>query len=219
MSNLGNMLKVTDSSESKVWFSSDFHLGHNKEFVWKTRGFNSFEEHTYGVINTLNNMVAPQDKLFFLGDFCLNTTPDKFHQYIDQIKCQNIYMLWGNHNNPTERIYKTEIYNTFGKDLKVYPFTYKNLIFMGDYLEIFVNGKIIVLSHYPHSVWNFMKEGAYMLCGHSHYSFKETQSNHKYGKILDVGWDGKGSPYSLNEINLIMDSKAVKEVDHHVNRS
>jgi calcineurin-like phosphoesterase family protein len=211
------MMKINSEPDSSVWFGGDFHLGHNRPFVWEKRGFKSSEECTNHTISTLNEMVRPNDKLFFVGDFCLNTSPQKFEEYISRILCQNIYMLWGNHNNPVEAIYRREVLAKYGEEIKVYPFRYKNVIFLGDYQELLIDGKIVVLMHYPISVWNFMKEGAYMLCGHSHYSFPETRREHENGLILDVGWDGKLAPYSFEDVKNIMKHKKIKQADHHVN--
>lgn len=126
-------------------------------------------------------------------------------------------MLWGNHNNPVHRVYKREVKEQFGRDdIDVYPLKYRNVTFLGDYVEVSINNTFIVMMHYPVSIWNYMKEGAYMLCGHSHYSYFSSQATCLNGKILDVGWDGLGAPYSFEKINEIMKTKKVKVEDHHV---
>lgn len=212
------MLKFNTRDEIKNWFSSDWHLGHQREFVWKDRGHNSVKEHVDSVIDTTNEYVGENDRLYYLGDYCLNTEEDVFQEYIDRIKCKNIYMLWGNHNNPVERVYKNLIQEKYGdRNLQVYPFKYKNIIFMGHYMEMSINKQIIVLMHYPISIWNYMKDGSYMLCGHSHYSYNPTTKEHTNGKTLDVGWDGHGRPYEFSEIVEIMKYKNLKREDHHVN--
>ena len=45
------MTKFKSTSESKNWVSSDWHLGHQREFVWGSRGYKTHQEHTDGVIN------------------------------------------------------------------------------------------------------------------------------------------------------------------------
>jgi calcineurin-like phosphoesterase family protein len=126
-------------------------------------------------------------------------------------------MLWGNHNNPVESVYRREVFAKYGEEIKVYPFRYRNVIFLGDYQELLLDGQILIMMHYPVNVWNFMKESAFMLCGHSHYSFPVTRADFKEGLILDVGWDGNLGPYSFDDIKSIMSKKKIKEVDHHVN--
>jgi len=211
------MLNIKNEDNRTVWFSSDFHLGHQKNFIWEKRGYTSYEDHTNRIIEKLNQEVKCDDVLFYLGDFCLNSSESLFESYLSRIQCQNIYMLWGNHNNPVERIYKREIKNQFGRDdIDVYPLRYKNVIFLGDYAEIYINNILIIMMHYPISIWNYMKEGSYMLCGHSHYNYFASQANYLNGKILDVGWDGIKGPYSFEKINEIMKTKKVKVEDHHV---
>jgi len=210
------MQNLKTENNQKIWFSSDFHLGHQKNFIWESRGYASYEAHTDGVINKLNQEVKYNDILFYLGDFCLNSSDSLFESYISRINCQNIYMLWGNHNNPVFRIYKNEVKKQFGRDdINVYPLKYRNVTFLGDYFEINLNRVSIIMMHYPISIWNYMKEGAYMLCGHSHYNYIQSQASNLNGKILDVGWDGIGGPYSFEMVNQIMKTKKIKVEDHH----
>jgi calcineurin-like phosphoesterase family protein len=36
--------------EKKIWFTSDTHFGHQKEFIWGPRGFKSSKEHDEAII-------------------------------------------------------------------------------------------------------------------------------------------------------------------------
>lgn len=206
------LLNLRETDQNKIYVTSDFHFGHKREFVWKDRGYANVQEHDDAIINILNAMVRPTDTLLFLGDFCLNTTIDQFNDYLSRIKCQNILSLFGNHNNPHQKnVYEKMV----PPGAETYPVKYKNLTYYGHYLEAILNGQYAVLCHYPIFVWNEMKHGAWMLCGHSHYSFPQTQQDNSYGKILDVGWDGHAKPYTLEEIKTIMDTKQFVPVDHH----
>jgi calcineurin-like phosphoesterase family protein len=211
---LTNMLNIRETEEQKIYVSSDFHLGHQRDFVWQARGYNSAAEHDAGLIKSVNDTVRPSDVLLFLGDFCLNTTLDQYNSYLDKIQCQNIYMLWGNHNNPHEKnVYRKIV----GTEVEVYPTKYKNVTYYGHYLEAILGGQFTVLCHYPLYIWNEMQHGAWMLCGHSHYGCPLTKADNLYGKILDVGWDGHGKPWSLEEIALVMNDKRFVSLDHHTN--
>lgn len=205
------MLNLRETEDQKIYITADPHLGHQREFVWQDRGFESIDAHDAGVIKTTNEIVRPNDYLIIIGDFCLNTPAPKFDAYIDQIQCQNILMLWGNHNNPHEK----SVYRKLVPEGWRYPVKYKNVTYYGHYLEAILNGRFCVLFHYPISVWNEMKNGAWMLCGHSHNSFPPSTAENLEGKILDVGWDGHGKPWSLAEIASVMDAKQVVGVDHH----
>lgn len=212
------LLNIKETSEQKIYISSDFHLGHQRDFVWKDRGYENPSAHDAGVIDIINSVVQPTDILIFLGDFCLNTKMDQFNGYLSRIQCQNIYALWGNHNNPQEKnVYIPGQPKQLIREIQVetYPFEYRNMIFLPSYVEAILNKQYVVLQHYPIYVWNEMSHGAWMLCGHSHYGCPLTKSESSHGKILDVGWDGHKKPLSLAEITKIMDGKQIVSVDHH----
>lgn len=54
-----------------IWLSSDLHLGHDREFIWKARGFNSSIEMTQTIINKWNALIRPEDDVYILGDVML----------------------------------------------------------------------------------------------------------------------------------------------------
>lgn len=221
-------LKILETKEQKVYFTSDPHLWHQRSFVWEARGYKDYEDHAIQWINTVNNTVRPTDILFITGDFFLNTTEELCERTLSRIGCQNIHYIWGNHENPLWKIYNREVeklwinindeslsHAIFIDKPEVYPFRYKNVIFLGDMAEVVINGHYFVLCHYPLSIWNHGAKGAKMLCGHSHYGFKSSQENSLEQKILDVGWDGHKKPLSVHEVLKIMDRKGILVVDHH----
>ncbi len=200
------MLKLKDTPERKIYFTSDLHLGHKKDFVWKTRGYESVEAHDTGIIDTINSIVRPSDVLLFLGDFCLNTPIKQFEEYLTRVQCQNIWALWGNHNNPHEK----QVYREMQfEGTETYPSSYLNMVFMGYYLEATLNGHYAVLCHFPIYIWNHMFHGAWMLCGHSHGGCPLTIKDNIEGKMLDVGWDEHKKPLSIDEISEIMNKKQI----------
>ncbi len=212
------MINIRETETQKIYITSDFHLGHQRDFVWQARGYESWEAHDAGVINTVNSIVRPTDILFMLGDFCLNTTMERFNGYLSRIQCQNLWCLWGNHNNPQEKnVYrKTMPQQYIGPfPVETYPFQYRNMLFLGKRINAVLNGQYAVLDHFPIYVWEEMQHGAWMLCGHSHYGCELSKAESGHGKILDVGWDGHGKPLSLAEIKAIMDKKQIAAVDHH----
>ena len=54
----------------EVWFSSDLHLGHQKEFLYVPRGFSSIEEHDEAIIDNINEVVALKTRFIFLATLC-----------------------------------------------------------------------------------------------------------------------------------------------------
>lgn len=212
-------LNFKETSERKVYFTSDTHLGHKQPFVWEARGYASADDHTNQIIDTINNIVQPNDILFHLGDFCLNTTYTEFESYISRIQCQNMYYVWGNHNSRIstayENVLKQHLGTLYEEGSEFYPLRYRNIVYVGNYREVIVNGQFIVLSHYPIYVWNYMAKAAWMLCGHSHYGCPFSMATNKDQKILDVGWDGYKKPLSFSDIKSIMDVKGFVSLDNH----
>lgn len=220
---MNTLLKFKETPECKVFFTSDLHWNHSPKWsvpIWESRGYSSVTESNESIISIINSCVRPSDILFNLGDMTLNCTEEQFEYLIGSLQCQNIYSLWGNHNSPSWHIYKREIsmwasVHHIPEPVEAYPFRYKNVIFVGNYAEIVVNGTIIVLSHYAPQVWNHSGNGGWCLVGHSHGNLPTILPDAKCGKILDVGFDVFKSPVSFTDVRRIMDSKPVASVDHH----
>lgn len=209
-------IKVYNDPTVRNWVSSDLHLGHKQPFIWQKRGYNSVTEHDDAVINKINELIAPEDNFWYLGDFCLNTDETQFESYLSRINCQNIHLIWGNHPNPLKKIYYRETSKTYSAGVDVYPFRYKKINFIGYQYECVIHGKYVVMNHFPLTIWENMKEGSYMLCGHSHYSYPGSRAEAQEGLILDCGWDGHARPLLFTEIVDIMNKKSIRQVDHHV---
>ena len=95
--------------EDRVWFTSDLHFGHDKEFVWKARGFNSVAEMNESIIKNLNMCVNEQDTLYILGDLALCPIEEAKY-WLSQIKCKNIVVIVGNHDTDT----RVKLYEELG---------------------------------------------------------------------------------------------------------
>ena len=53
---------------NKIWFTSDLHFCHDREFIYGPRGFKSVHEMNDAIIKNFNDTVAWDDDLFILGD-------------------------------------------------------------------------------------------------------------------------------------------------------
>lgn len=207
-----------------VFFTSDWHYNHACENwpvpLWRQRGFNSLEDSNEYTIESINKTVGENDYLFNLGDVSLTCPENVLEDFIRRINCQNIFVLWGNHPSPIRKIYFRELshLNLFkfnNIEAEVYPFRYKNLIFLGDYAEIIVDKQLMVLNHFPLAIFNESKRGAVHLCGHSHGGFPATLPGNKLGKTLDLDWGLHKKPLSFAEVMKIMDSKDIAHLDKH----
>ena len=178
---MNKVIKINDLN-TNVFFGSDFHTGHNKEFLWGKRGFKNVEEHNEWIISGINSKIKENDILVHCGDFCLNTSVEELDNILDKINCQNILCLWGNHPNPLLRLYKEyrgyflsevldfEIKPGLSVKREVYPLRYRNIVFLGDYQEFIIRNKFIVVTHYPIESWNRMSHNSWQISGHSHAS-------------------------------------------------
>lgn len=88
----------------KIFVTSDLHFGHDREFIWKVRGFSSVEEMNETYVERWNSVVGPEDHVYALGDLMLG---DKANiEYLKRLNGK-IHIVLGNHDTATrEALYK-----------------------------------------------------------------------------------------------------------------
>jgi len=197
------MQKFTSEEYNKLFVTSDTHFGHNKEFIYKDRGYNNVEEMNDSMINIINNTVGTDGILLHLGDFCLNTTTEQYNNLVRSIKVKAIWMLWGNHNSPIQQFYgvNSQQINGYNGNIMIRYLQY--------YYTFGCDSKQFVCFHYPIVAWNGQNGGSMHLCGHSHGKYPTSRPEHTQGKILDCGWDVHQRPLSMLEIESIMSKKKI----------
>ena len=218
---------------SDVYFCSDPHY-HHKNIVkgvsnWDDTGgcrpFNTIQEHNEAIVNGINNIVDKDDTLYCLGDWSFGGI-DKIWEFRNQINCDNIHLILGNHDHHIENNrtlpncfydYRWEIIFTGSiKDNYELEVKAQELFSSVQHVKtITVEGHTLFLSHYAHRVWNKSHKGRIHLYGHSHNTLPE------YGKSMDVGFDaayhllGEWRPFKFQEIQKIMGNRSIQFVDHH----
>lgn len=157
------------------YFTSDWHLNHANIIKYCNRPFlnneeqdlvrsaskglislksvkislESVEKMNSVIIDSTNNVVEENDNLVILGDFCWASTPkDKIKDLISKLRCKNLYLIWGNHDNR----------QTFVPFFKA---TYDQYVFH-------IEGQHIFAIHYPCKSWYRSSYGSWMLYGHVH---------------------------------------------------
>ena len=150
---------------SKIWITSDLHIGHNKEFLYESRGFQTVEEHDKTLVSNWNDLVDKEDIVYVLGDIMLKHSleDDDFSYGLEILKQLkgNMVIIRGNHDSEA----KIEKYKTCS-----------NVISAGDaalYLNYPATGSYhFYLSHYPtlvsHEKLKHMKTALINLYGHTH---------------------------------------------------
>ena len=176
-----------------IYFTSDLHLNHDREFIWKPRGFNSVDEMNRTIIDNINSVVGKCDTLYILGDLMLNSAKGaESIALLEEIKCGEIYIILGNHDTDNRvgsyYLWLSSIEPTIG------TIKYANMIKYGGYN--------FYLSHYPTFTANLEKESLKQctinLYGHTH------QKSNFYNDIpfmYHVGVDSHNCmPVSIEEV-------------------
>ena len=180
-----------------IFLTSDLHFGHDREFLWGPRGFQSSLEHDEAVIRNWNSVVEPEDTVYVLGDIMLG---DNEHG----IECMrrlngHIHLIRGNHDTD-HRWY--EVYRTIGD----------NIHFGGCAELIHYRKYHFYLSHFPTMTGNLEKESLHQmtlnLFGHTHSKDKFYEDRpYMYNVSLDAN---NNTPVLLDDIIENMKEK-VKE--------
>lgn len=136
---------------SNIWLISDTHFNHNKDFIWKARGFNSVEEMNNEIIKRWNNIVKPDDIVYHLGDVIMGDLNSGI-EIINQLNGK-IRLAIGNHDTSA----RLETFRNFDifEDIQ---FGYR----------IKKGKKTFILTHYPTLTGNYDNSKTYSIHGHTH---------------------------------------------------
>lgn len=184
----GNTVDAFDSNRGKelkmanIWFTGDTHFNHDKEFVWKVRGFNSVQEMNESIIEKWNSLVYPDDIVYLLGDVIMGELNEEGLRLISRLNGRK-FLAYGNHDTEN-KIKKYKELNLFEDIQMGYRIKYKK--------------KSFILTHYPTIVANGDECKVINLFGHTH------QTENRYENHMDmfhVGMDSHNcEPIKLEEI-------------------
>lgn len=165
-----------------IFFTSDTHFGHKKVIEYSNRPFQTTHEMDETIIERWNNVVKKTDTVYHLGDLSFR----RAEYTIEIIHRLNgkIILIEGNH------------------DRKMRPSVRAEFAEVKHYHELKVDGKLIVLCHFPFLTWNKSHRGSWSLHGHCHGKLDDLN----LGKPrLDVGVDSHNfTPWSYDEIKQRM---------------
>jgi calcineurin-like phosphoesterase family protein len=156
------------------------------------------------LIHNINKTVPENATLIHAGDFCLwPKKPSMLSHYLnrcrdlrEQIKCNNMILLWGNHDT------NHSIANLFRRNgHRLFQWT-------GQKCKIKVTDDLqIVVGHYCEAVWDCSHRGSLHCYGHSHSEIEEGLDRIMPGRrSMDIGVDnankilGEYRPFSITEI-------------------
>ena len=174
-----------------IWITSDWHFGHEKDFILQPRGYESCVEAANDIIQKFNNLVSESDIVYVLGDCMLRD--DNFGLFciaqLNGIK----YLAYGNHD--TDSRIEKYIEAGFFEDIQMgYRLRQDKYQFW--------------LSHYPMKMGNYKdKHPTWNLSGHTHQQNLIDGENCIYNVSLDAHYN---NPISLDEI--INDIKKYRQI-------
>jgi len=183
---------------ANIFFTSDTHFGHEGIIKHVSRPFPDSFTMDGELVRRWNSVVGPEDTVYHLGDLSFKGVSYTAH-ILEQLNGR-IHWVLGNHDKALKN--KQEIKARMSS---IQPM-----------LEVSIEGKHIVMCHYPMLTWNKAHYGSWMLHGHSHGTLK-----HPYPgmRLLDVGCDTHQLiPYSFAEVEAYMAGRQYNEVDHHTTK-
>ena len=178
-----------------ILFTSDMHLGHDKDFVTKARGFETVEEMNAEIIRRWNERVYPDDDVYVLGDLTLGDVEEgirliaKLNGYL--------HIIRGNHDT----------------DKKVERYLELPNVVSVQYADVLKYGKAVFwMGHYPTITANYDDDkpwAKHVVClfGHTH---QEQPFYNDNPYMYNVGMDAHNcTPITIDEI--IADIRKKKE--------
>lgn len=167
----------------KTFAVSDTHFGHANIIKYCNRPFQTVNDMNTSLIKRWNSRVQSDDTVYLLGDFAMGPGVDD--DYVVSIMKQlngNKFAVLGNHDKRHKRYKGLQwiIEQRAGFENLRFD-SYREQI-----IEVDLEGKRFVMSHYPLADWHYKEHGSIHLHGHSHKS-----------NILDLNKNG-GPPDPTN---------------------
>lgn len=202
---------------------ADTHYGHKNivrgASVWDnpdaTRDFETVEDMNKAIVKSINDTVARQDELYLLGDLAFGNIYTLV-EFITQIKCENIHVILGNHDQSIRDNRSFVLHNDLMKSetLKIAKEFLGVNILPGEFAtfkiqnlfksvsirkQIKYEGQTFVLDHYPLEAWNGSVRGTVMLHGHVHQALNNSVLNTEYRRF-DMDWGYWRKPIEIKEL-------------------
>lgn len=167
-------------------------VSHDREFIWKVRGFNSIEEMNSTYISNWNSLIDSEDDVYILGDLMLG---DKSNiSFLEKLNGR-IHIALGNHDtNARQNMY----------------LQLPNVVEMSWAIRLDYRKYHFLMTHWPCMTGNLeqesLKHGILNLFGHTH---QKDNFFNDMPFMYHVGVDShNGTPVLLDDIIEEMHEKA-----------
>lgn len=165
----------------KLFFTADQHFGHKNIIEYCARPFITVEEMNSTLVSAWNKVVTNEDTVYCLGDLFFKANRGLITYVMSKLN-GNIVLIKGNHDGEL-----LKWINRTNFDIQKH-----------DYLEIKLDGKLAVLSHYPFLTWNQKEKGSIQLHGHCH---EKIVSEHPHQ--INVGVDSTDNLFLIEDKDYI----------------
>lgn len=222
-------LKVL-TPEDRLFFISDLHISHNRDFIYGPRGFRDVKEHDDTLVHRWNSVCDDGSVIFHLGDLIFKADEAAFWTLLRRLQFGHLFLLEGNHQSGSKQAYastlKQQHPSLVDKDgiptAYVYPLhtcvdgaPTRKVTFLSEYVEVMANKQHLVLCHYPLISHHGQGHNSVLCCGHSHNNCALTAKATGQGMRLDVGVESVSHPVTLREVNTILKGRSLDVRDHH----
>ena len=144
-----------------VWFTSDTHFTDPRVLRLDRRPYASLADHDAALIAQWNAVVGEDDEIWHLGDFARTPDAERVGSLLAMLNGRK-HLIVGNNDGPQT----------------VAAIGWASV---QHYAELSLDGRRLVLCHYPFRTWNGMHKGALDLHGHSHGKLKPMTRQYDVG--------------------------------------
>ena len=137
----------------KIFLTSDLHFGHDKEFIWRARGYDSVDDMNQRQIEKYKEIITDDDIVYILGDCIMGQDRESQLQRLSSLPGRK-HLIIGNHDGDS-KIADYQKLNIFESVQMAHRLKYRK--------------KEFILSHYPTIVTNGDDpKPVFNLHGHTH---------------------------------------------------
>ena len=197
-----------------IFFTSDLHFSHERIIEMCNRPFVSVDDMNETMIRNHNNMVSPNDVVYFMGDVAMGKLADSL-PLVARMNGQKTLIL-GNHDRPSP-CYHHKNEEKRREWVHTYDQYFQHIVETME-MPFGPNGEMVLMHHFPYADPGYVDhayEGRYqefqpkdngmpLFCGHVHNSFK-VKKTAKGTPVINVGVDVWGfAPVSIETLLSIL---------------
>jgi len=154
-----------------IFFTSDHHFDHTNIIKYCDRPFKNAGHMNNILIQKWNEVVKPEDTVFYIGDFCMTNNSEKASSWIKRLNGTK-HLILGNHDKINIWKYIDIGFSSVHKSFKL-PLGNKEIYLVHDpaVKTALPNGSILIHGH-VHNLWKTMPDKGLINVGVDVWEFK-----------------------------------------------